>query len=142
MSRGRRRPVPEGTGPASYAAEDTAAAATRTCPECDSAPGNVECPHEVTCPDCAVTSVKRGLEHEKTCPAGLALDRTVEDDRRWFAAHPGEHRRVRPITPPEVVEAELFLNGWRPNGYVVVTQLQPGVRVRRMCSYELVILHV
>ncbi len=56
--------------------------------------------------------------------AGHAIDFASDQDRRWFADHPGGRRYQRAPVEYEFPE----LGG--PVLYVVVTQIRPGVRVR------------
>jgi len=52
------------------------------------------------------------------------LDNITVDDRNWFAAHPGEDWRVRPLLEGEVPE------GYGKARWIVVHQLEPGYRLR------------
>jgi len=57
------------------------------------------------------------------------MRRASEADRLWFGRHPGESKRVRPR-----IEGEFYLSepGVPPEAHwVVVEQLEPGVRTRR-----------
>lgn len=50
-----------------------------------------------------------------------------EYDRRWFAAHPGKTQYVRRPFPHERFEAD----------YVLVTQIEPGIRLREGVVIEI-----
>jgi hypothetical protein len=54
------------------------------------------------CPDCAPTYRGRELLHELTCPLMAAVEDVCDEDARWFAEHPGESTRIRPITRAEL----------------------------------------
>ena len=56
-------------------------------------------------------------------PAGDAAN---EDDRRWFAAHPGAGSRVRLYIPGEFDEVQFLI----PPELVLVVQVCPGYRHR------------
>lgn len=85
----------------------------------------------IVCPDCGATKIGNRMEHSPTCPLWLGVNRAVDDDAEWFRQHPGSHIRERRITPAEQAEFEMSA-GWRPGTLVVVVQLQPGVRIRKV----------
>lgn len=92
----------------------------------------------LACPDCPGRGTN--LKHAATCPQGLALDVLMAQDRKWFESHPGAESYVRPITQVEVTELRMAGNlpdGGDVEGNIRVTQLAPGIRVRR--SEDLVI---
>jgi hypothetical protein len=51
------------------------------------------------------------------------MDAASDEDREWFAAHPGRKYRMREPLPFE-------LPGITPNDLVAVRQVKPGVRFR------------
>ncbi len=60
-----------------------------------------------------------------------ALDTGSEGDRLWFEAHPHRQHRVRPYIPGEGPPGQHDPAPRLGHGlFVVVRQLQPGVRVR------------
>lgn len=77
------------------------------------------------CPDCAAPVVGRVMTHADSCPAARGMDRVMDADRAWFAAHPDEDWYTRPVDPAERIERDL-----PPGGHVVVYQLAPGLRSR------------
>lgn len=63
-----------------------------------------------------------------------AVDRATQDDRRWFAEHPGRSCRVRPAYPGEAPLHEA------PPGHAWVVSVllkAPGARLRRFEAVEL-----
>lgn len=100
-------------------------------------------PPGTTCPDCAAVVDPQRNEwiHEPTCPLAVAQQRIVDEDRDYFATHPGETTRVRPPVMTEVLTALLQTNTpglpelppnhhWEPGGTITVTLLAEGVRAR------------
>ena len=60
-----------------------------------------------------------------------------EDDRRWFWERPGETSRVRDLVPGEFGRAiPAGLRGLCDA--VPVTQIRPGLRIRRPIRYMLI----
>lgn len=104
----------------------------------------------ITCPDCAAhweapehqrrPGAGGGLEHAPTCPIGKGYAEAGDDDRQWFADHPGETQRVRLPTMAELQSMMLVTgqglpdapNGavYEPGGEVIVTEVAPGLRRR------------
>jgi len=62
-----------------------------------------------------------------------SVEAVTDDDRRWFAGHPTETLRLRPMVQAEypdwVIEDFIAGCGHAPN-YILVTQLEPGIRIR------------
>jgi len=81
------------------------------------------------CPDCGARPVGIQLTHADTCPLDRAINLVLDGDRDWFAAHPGEDTRRRPVTRAEVLDA-VAAGMERPVGTVTVFQLAPGLRSR------------
>jgi len=87
------------------------------------------------CPDCsaAVNIVTRSLVHEPTCRLGLAIERLIDTDRRWFATHPEQGSRTRAASWAERAEFQMVSGGRTVPGAqlrVVVRRL-PGGRSRQ-----------
>lgn len=89
-----------------------------------------------SCADCgAAYDVNRHLMHTATCPLGRDLDAMSDNDRDWFAEHPGATFRRRPVQWCERDYLAMNLPVELPpgatwHGEVLVTQLAPGVRWR------------
>lgn len=66
-----------------------------------------------------------------------ALDTASEDDRLWFEAHPHRQHRVRPYISGEGAQGQPDPTPRHGHGlFIVVRQLQPGVRVRLLFDAE------
>lgn len=61
------------------------------------------------------------------------IDRVSERDRSWFAHHPGEEHYLRPLIPGE----HPSTGGDALLGWMLVTQIEPGIRVRQDWGMEL-----
>lgn len=99
------------------------------------------------CLDCGATLMRDGhIRHEQTCPIDLGMARIIDDDRAYFAANPLAHIRVREPVMAEIKNAMLALGlelpdmglAVEPGGYVIVTQIAPGVRMRHLSNVELI----
>ncbi len=88
-----------------------------------------------TCSDCNAVADGTNLRHDDTCPLGRDTDTAMADDARWFAAHPGATERRRPPTWSEVDMLKRAPEGTTWHGDVVVSQIVPGIRVRRFEVY-------
>jgi hypothetical protein len=58
------------------------------------------------CPDCSAEWRDGDLEHEPTCPIGAGIDDVCDQDRQYFADHPGEFTATRGITWAELQTLE------------------------------------
>jgi hypothetical protein len=91
------------------------------------------------CPDCgAEAKAWPQGEHEPTCPVGRAVQIAVNGDRKWFLKNPSADERLRLAAWGELQEFRAqagALDG--DNGsawYVLVEQIEPGLRTRRSCQ--------
>lgn len=66
-------------------------------------------------------------QHLRGASPEAALARACDGDRRWFAAHPERHRRLRRRI---VGEFQPFEEQAGPGPLVVVAQVRPGLRLR------------
>jgi hypothetical protein len=70
-------------------------------------------------------------------PASAPLAAFQEDDRHWFADHPGRCHRVRPFDPAEAPPGHPVPArppGWR--NFTIVRQVKPGHRIRVVFAAE------
>jgi len=58
------------------------------------------------------------------------IDATAAEDRAWFAAHPSERVRLRPMQPGEFAD-ERGVDLAEGFSHTAISLLAPGVRVRR-----------
>lgn len=82
------------------------------------------------CPDCGAVVTSGDLQHDANCPLGMAIEAIAEDDRAWFADHPGQDVRHRGIDHAEVREWSTVRG--KPDiatcNRMAVWAIEPGVR--------------
>lgn len=92
------------------------------------------------CADCvgSFDPAAKQYVHAETCPVFVDIDRAADEDRQWFDAHPGEWVRYRDATWAEVAEWQRIGGlppvpaGLEATYRVQVTQIKPGVRIRKV----------
>ncbi len=60
-----------------------------------------------------------------------AIERACQIDRQYFAAHPGERRRIREAIPHESCSPVGYCVDGQGDWYIETTLLAEGVRARR-----------
>jgi len=92
------------------------------------------------CPDCSAVMVDKHLTHDETCPIGLAIEAICDADRDWFEAHPAATEYRRLVALAEVIEQRTAGVWPDVQGWVVVSQIVPGLRMRTFDGAVVVLL--
>lgn len=84
----------------------------------------------LTCPDCGESASGVMPAHMKWCAGARALERRSDRDRVWFTKHPGVSAYSRPMEAADLGMSDG--SDIQAEDPVLVTQLSPGVRHRRL----------